>query len=488
MSLKIYNSLTRKKEEFKSQEPGRVRMYVCGPTVYDFLHVGNFRGPVFFNMVRNWLEKSGYKVEYALNFTDIDDRIINKALAENKSASEISERYIAEYKKDFEILGLKKHDYNPKVTDYLDDIETMIKQLVTNKKAYEVEGDVYFQVDQFPQYGKLSGRNIEELQSGSRIEVDERKKSPMDFALWKKAKTSEPSWPSSWGAGRPGWHIECSAMIQGIFKGTIDIHGGGLDLLFPHHENEIAQSEAALTDQKFVNYWMHWNMLNLTGQKMSKSLGNTVSLREFATKNPSEVYKWMILAAHYRSVLDFGEESLNRAISSLARIYSSMSLAENFAKTQEVSETDLAKAATDLGLIKAQTAASEALNDDFNTPEVWAALYEVVRLFNSKVKRGAKVSSSVVALSKVFLNWIHELGAVMSLFQKPADEFLRALDDLLLKQKNLQRSDIDQLVAARAQARAAQDFAQSDVLRKKLTDLGISVMDLPLGSFWEVTK
>ncbi len=487
MTQKIYNSLSRQKEDFKPFEAGKIRIYVCGPTVYDFLHVGNFRGPVFFNMVRNWFEKAGYQVEYALNFTDIDDRIIKKALAENKPAGDISERYIAEYKKDFEILGLKKHEHNPKVTEYLPGIESMIKQLIENKKAYAVDGDVYFQVDQFSEYGKLSGRQMEEVQSGSRIEVDERKKSPMDFALWKKAKPNEPSWPSPWSAGRPGWHIECSAMVHELFKTTVDIHGGGIDLMFPHHENEIAQAEGA-TGKKFVNYWMHWNMLNFSGQKMSKSVGNIVSLREFATEYPPEIYKWMILSAHYRSVLDFGDEALERAVASLAKIYSSMSLAEEYAKALEVTEADLKKASQDLNLEKIKTNVGDALKDDFNTPEVWAALYEAMRNYNTKVKRGVKATPAVVAFSKVFIEWIHDLGSIMSLFQKPSHEFLVALDDLLLKKKKLERTDINKLVDARTEARLNKDFSKSDELRKKLTELGISVMDLPNGSFWEVTK
>ncbi len=487
MTQKIYNSLSRQKEDFKPFEAGKIRIYVCGPTVYDFLHVGNFRGPVFFNMVRNWFEKAGYQVEYALNFTDIDDRIIKKALTENKTAGDISERYIAEYKKDFEILGLKKHEHNPKVTEYLPGIESMIHQLIENKKAYAVDGDVYFQVDQFPEYGKLSGRQMEEVQSGSRIEVDERKKSPMDFALWKKAKPNEPSWPSPWSAGRPGWHIECSAMAHELFKTTIDIHGGGIDLMFPHHENEIAQAEGA-TGKKFANYWVHWNMLNFSGQKMSKSVGNIVSLREFASEYPPEIYKWMILSAHYRSVLDFGDEALERAVASLAKIYSSMSLAEEYAKALEVTDADLKKASQDLNLEKIKTDVGNALKDDFNTPEVWAALYEAMRNYNTKVKRGVKATPATVAISKVFIDWIHDLGSIMSLFQKPSQEFLVALDDLLLKKKKLERTEINKLVDARTEARLNKDFPKSDELRKKLTDLGISVMDLPQGSFWEVTK
>ncbi len=487
MSLRIYNTLTRTKEEFKPLQPPRVRMYVCGPTVYDFLHVGNFRGPVFFNLVRNWLETKGYQVEYALNFTDIEDRIIKKALEQNKTASEISERYIEEYKKDFALLGLRSHEHNPKVTEHLDTIEEMIQGLIDKQYAYEMDGSVYFQVDRFSEYGKLSGRHIEELMSGTRIETDERKKAPMDFALWKKAKPHEPHWSSRWSEGRPGWHIECSAMIHKIFGGTLDIHGGGIDLVFPHHENEIAQSEGAI-GQKLAQYWMHVNLLNFAGQKMSKSVGNIVSLRQFVTQYPPELYKWMILSSHYRSVLEFGEEAIDRAISGLARIYSAMSLAEGFAQSQTANESDRKKAQEILSLEKARQTVRESLDDDFNTPEVWAQVFEVVRLFNSKVKRGLKAQPAVVALSQEFLLWVQEVGQLMSLFQKPAHEFLVELDNLLLQKKNLKRDEVDQLVGARAQARAAKDFAKSDELRQRLSEMGISVMDLPQGSFWEVAK
>lgn len=487
MSLRIYNTLTRTKEEFKPVNAPQVRMYVCGPTVYNLLHVGNFRGPVFFNMVRNWLEKKGYQVEYALNFTDIDDRIIKRAQEENTTADAVSEKYIAEYKKDFEILGLRKHEYNPKVTEHLDGIDEIISLLIEKKRAYEVDGDVYFQVDQFPQYGQLSGRNTEELMTGTRVETDERKRAPMDFALWKKAKDSEPRWPSRWSEGRPGWHIECSAMIHKIFGETIDIHGGGLDLVFPHHENEIAQSEGAL-NKKLAQFWMHVNMLNFGGQKMSKSVGNIVSMREFAQQYPPELYKWLILSSHYRSVLDFGPDAIDRATSSLARIYSAMSLAEDFVGAIPVTDADRKKAVTDLGLERASQIVEQSLDDDFNTPEVWAQVFEVVRHFNGKAKRGLKPNAAVVALAEEFLNWIRGVGQTMSLFQRPAHDFLKELDNLLLEKKNLKREDVDTVVQERAQARANKDFAKSDELRKKLTEMGISVQDMPQGSFWEVVK
>lgn len=489
MSLKIYNTLTKIKEEFKPRDPKKVTLYVCGPTVYNFLHVGNFRGPVFFNLVRQWLEKKGFPVTYALNFTDIDDKILARADAEKVTVSEISEKYIAEYKTDFESLGLRVHDLNPKVTEYLESIEKMIQVLIENKKAYEVSGDVYFQVDQSKDYGKLSGRNVEDLIAGTRIEIQESKKAPADFALWKKAKPNEASWPSQWGKGRPGWHIECSAMIEKIFDGTVDIHGGGLDLVFPHHENELAQSEAAQPNKKFVGTWMHVNMLNFGGQKMSKSVGNIVSLREFASLYPSELYKWLILSSHYRSVLDFGDQSIERAISSLARIYSSLALATRFlSESVVVTDLDLKLAKQDLNLSGATLKVDQSLDDDFNTPEVWAQVFDLVRTLNTRLKYGAKVTVQTKALAQVFVNWVKDVGLLMSLFQQPPAQFLIDLDDLLLKKKDLLRADVDQIVKDRAQARSSKDFAKSDELRKKLETLEISVMDLPTGSYWEVKK
>jgi cysteinyl-tRNA synthetase len=281
--LKIYNTLTKQKEAFKPLNPPAVNIYVCGPTVYDFLHIGNFRGPVFFNLVRNYLELIGYKVKFALNFTDVDDKIIKKANELKIGSSEVSEKYIAEYKKDFQLLGLRAHDYNPKVTDSMDAIQSMVNKLIENNTAYVQDGDVLYSIEKFKEYGKLSGRNTEELIAGARVEIDEKKKNPLDFALWKAAKPGEPSWASPWGQGRPGWHIECSAMIEKIFGEQIDIHGGGSDLIFPHHENEIAQTEGC-THKPFVKYWIHWQMLNFSGQKMSKSLGNIISLRDFFEK------------------------------------------------------------------------------------------------------------------------------------------------------------------------------------------------------------
>lgn len=484
MSLKIYNTQTRKYEKFTPIKEGEVKMYVCGPTVYNYLHVGNFRGVVVFNLVRNWLEYLGYKVQYALNFTDVDDKIIKRAEELKMDPKELSEKYIEEYKKDFAALGLRPHDFNPKVTEHMDEIISMVGSLIENQKAYEVQGDVMYSISSFDGYGKLSGRNPDELIAGARVEVDEKKRSPLDFALWKASKyDGELAWPSPWGMGRPGWHIECSAMIHKIFGEQIDIHGGGMDLIFPHHENEIAQTEGC-TGKHFVKYWMHNNMINFGGQKMSKSLGNVVTMRDFLENNSAELYKWMVLSVHYGSSSDFSEEGLDRSLKSLARIYSSLALAESYI-TPEVTELDPAFATL---TSKAWDEVSIALNDDFGTPQAVATVFEVVRQFNSQVRRGLKASPSVCGKALAFQQFIHKFGKVMSLFQEPAVEFLTALDNKLLAKMNLTRVQVDAVVAERTKVREAKDFAKSDELRDKLTQMGIAISDTPQGSIWEVSK
>lgn len=482
MSLKIYNSQSKQLEDFVPLTPGQVKMYVCGPTVYNFLHVGNFRGVVFFNLVRNWLEKQGYKVTYALNFTDVDDKIINRAHELGMSPFELSEKYISEYKKDFSSLGLRAHDFNPKVTEHMNEITSMVETLINNQKAYEVQGDVMYSIESFDGYGKLSGRITDELQAGARVDVDEKKKNPMDFALWKAAKPGEISWPSPWGPGRPGWHIECSAMIQKIFGEQIDIHGGGMDLIFPHHENEIAQSEGC-SGKHFVKYWMHNNMLNFGGQKMSKSLGNIVTMREFLETNSAELYKWMILSVHYRTLSDFNEAALERATTGLARVYSALAMAESYITADVQPDAAFEKVTQE-----AWKKIEGALNDDFGTPEAFAALFEVVRQFNNQVRRGMKTNPAVAGKSLAFQKFVKEFGSLMSLFQEPAQDFLLKLDDLLLKKMNLERATVEALVAERSKARENKDFAKSDELRAQLTGMGISVSDTVGGSFWEVTK
>lgn len=489
MALVLLNSLTRKKEEFRPLQAPQVKMYVCGPTVYNFLHVGNFRGPVVFNLLRNWLEqKHGYQVTYALNFTDVDDRIIEKARSEKVEEKTISERYIEEYRKDFASLGLRPHEINPKVTDSIPQIIELVSRLIQNGKAYVAHGDVLYAIDSFSEYGKLSGRKPDELLAGARVEVDSKKRNPLDFALWKAAKPGEISWDSPWGPGRPGWHIECSAMVCHHLGEQIDIHGGGSDLIFPHHENEVAQSEGA-TGKLFSRYWLHVSMLNFSGQKMSKSLGNFVTMREFLERHHPEIYKWMILSVHYRSVCDFGPEALDRAIAGLARVYSALAVAESLLSL----DSKLAvEAPADAGFTKSVSEfhdkVAASLDDDLNTPEAFAAMFDLVRIFNGQVKRGLKPNASVLAKCRDFQKALVGYGSLLSLFQEPATKFLLTLDDLLLEAKGLARQDIQKLVDERSAVRAAKDFAKSDEYRDQLLAMGIAVSDTPQGSHWEVAK
>lgn len=480
--LVVYNTQSRKKENFEPHDPQHVKMYCCGPTVYGLLHVGNFRGAIFYNLVRNWLEYLGYKVTYVYNYTDVDDKIIDKANKEGKTSAEISELYIQEFEKDFGRLKLKPHTHNPKVTDYMKPITEMVTGLIENKKAYVSNNEVLYSIKAFDGYGKLSNRNPDDLKVGVRVEVGDKKHDPLDFTLWKPAKPGEPSWPSPWGPGRPGWHIECSAMAKSILGEQIDIHGGGMDLIFPHHENEIAQSEGC-SGKHYVKYWMHNNMLNFSGAKMSKSLGNIKTARAFMDENNPEIFKYMMLSVQYRSISDFSEQSIEMTVHGLARIYSALAVAGSIKGTEVKPEASFQKI-TD----EAWKNIELALNDDFNTPEAFAQMFNVIRQFNSQVKKGMKLSPAVSGKALAFEQFILKFGALMSLFQEPAQEFLVTLDDMLLKRKNLVRSDIDQIVQKRAEARANKDFKKSDEYRDQLLQMGIAVSDTAQGSEWEVAK
>jgi cysteinyl-tRNA synthetase len=484
MAIKIFNTLSRKKEEFVPLKPGQVKMYVCGPTVYDYLHVGNFVGAIFFNLVRSWLEKRGYKVTFVYNYTDVDDKIINRAKADGVKAEEISERFIAEFQKDFKALHLKAHSQNPKVTEFMDEIIAFIKALVDEGKAYAMNGDVYFDVTKFTEYGKLSNKNLDELMAGQRISVNEQKKHVADFALWKKAKEGEPAWQSPWGQGRPGWHIECSAMNYAIHGEQIDIHGGGLDLTFPHHENEIAQSEAR-TGKTFAKYWMHNNLLQFGNTKMSKSLGNIRTGRSFLEEYNGEVLKFFVLSNHYRSPIDFSQEQIERAIGNLARFYSSLchakllltgaSLApppESFTKALESADQRFA----------------ESLDDDFNSAKAFAELYEIMRLYNSICRKPGKTTPEQQAVADAYFHWVRAKGEVMALFQEAPDVFLGSLDDMLLRKKGLDRHKIDALVEERTKVRAEKNYKRSDEIRDELVKLGVQIQDSAGGTRWEVDK
>ena len=469
-------------------------MYCCGPTVYDFLHVGNFRGAVFYNFVFNWLKEEGYKVFYAYNFTDVDDKILKRAREEKVSSQTIANRFIDEFWKDFNALKLSPHTYNPRVTEYMDSIIELIQEIIDRGKAYVVEGEVFYAVDKFEEYGKLSHRNPKDMQSGSRIEVDPKKKNPLDFSLWKPAKKGEESWVSPWGRGRPGWHIECSAMTRSLFGKQIDIHGGGMDLIFPHHENEIAQSEGA-SNKKYVGYWMHNNMFTFGGTKMSKSLGNIRRMCDFLEKFNGEIFKYMVLSVHYRSEADFTDITINNAIAALGRIYSALNKACHYrdfreGRSQKDSGGEVTQKTQKMleQVKKAQKSCKIFFNDDFSTPQAMAELFDTVRLYNQLVPSGTKRKREVEVLSDLFFNFILDFGKPMALFQEEPQKFLKILDDILLDEKKISRTRVDALVSARGLARKEKNYTESDRLRNELTRLGIELQDTPDGTLWEVKK
>ncbi|MGE3975335.1 MAG: cysteine--tRNA ligase [Bdellovibrionales bacterium] len=482
--IKVYNTKTRQKETFKPLKDGEVKIYLCGPTVYDFLHIGNFRGAIVFNLIRNWFEKSGFKVTFVYNYTDVDDKIIKRANELKISSHDLATQFIGEFEKDFKALGLKPHDHNPRVTEYMDEIIQMVQQLIEKNHAYVVDGEVFYAVDSFEPYGKLSHKNIDELQSGIRVEIGSKKKNPLDFSLWKPAKSGEPKWSSPWGDGRPGWHIECSAMSHKILGETFDIHGGGIDLIFPHHENEIAQSEGS-TGKTMANYWVHNNFINFGSEKMSKSLGNVTTVRKFLEKYNPEILKYLILMAHYRSHSDFSPTQIENAIRALARIYSGLALVQTVLKSSVAPEVDKN---FEKQIQEASVLRSEALNDDFNTPEVFARVFELIRSFNAGYRPGMKVTPQVKWRATELQKFILESGELMSLFQEAPDKFLRLLDDMLLEQMGIQRANIDSLIQERNQARQAKDFKKSDELRAQLVGQGIAVHDSVEGTLWEVQK
>ncbi|RAP31642.1 cysteine--tRNA ligase [Candidatus Marinamargulisbacteria bacterium SCGC AG-343-D04] len=482
MTLFIYNTLSKEKEEFQSIEPHKVRMYLCGPTVYDLLHIGNFRGVIFFNLVRNWLERNGYDVRFVLNFTDIDDKIITRAQEEGISTEALTKRYIAAYLEDVQCLHITPHELNPKCTDHIQDMITFITQLIDKKSAYVSEGSVFFDISRFSDYGKLSGKKLEDLIAGHRVDPDPTKKNPLDFVLWKPSKEGEPYWDSPWGKGRPGWHIECSAMNHCIHGDQIDIHGGGIDLIFPHHENEIAQSES-LTGKSFSRYWMHNNFIRFGNDKMSKSLGNVIKARDYMTQFHPEILKFLMLSVHYRSELSIDNKQTHQAIGRLSRIYHALKTAQEL--SQDTQATPLPFIET---LNTAEQRISDALNDDFNTPVVFAAFFDVIREFNQLCNQLKKKDPSLKSAAYALSTFIETKGALFSLFQENSDSFLKALDMILVKEKNIDIRHVEALIQQRNDARKNKDFSLSDSIRDKLTDMSILIQDTPNGTVWEMDK
>jgi len=463
--MRIYNTITKKKEKFITIEPNKVKMYVCGPTVYNFFHIGNARTFVVFDTIRKYLEYRGYEVKFVQNFTDIDDKMIRKANEEGTTVKELGDRYINEYYKDADALKVDRASVNPRATEYMGKIVEFVKDLVDDGFAYEVDGDVYFSTKSFEDYGKLSGQNLEDLQAGARIKVDERKKDPMDFAIWKVAKSDEPSWESPWGLGRPGWHIECSCMAQDILGETIDIHGGGMDLAFPHHENEIAQSESK-TGSKFVNYWMHSAYLNVENKKMSKSLNNFITAREALEKYDAEVIRYFMLQAHYRNQLNFSVDLLESAQASMERLYNAVNHLENlFDKVERelLNEEDEKFIKT---LEEHKGKYIEKMDDDFNTADAISVLFDLVKDINININ----VNSSK-ALIQSTLNLLRELGKPLGILQNTT--------------KGSLEDEIEELIQDRQKARKDKNWGLADKIRDDLKERGIVLEDTSEGIRWK---
>ncbi len=458
--MQIYNTQSRKKEPFVPLHAGKVGIYACGPTVYNYFHIGNARPFIVFDVLRRHLQRQGYDVTFVQNFTDIDDKMIKRANEEGITVKELGERFIAEYYKDADALGIQRATVNPKATEHIPEIIAIIQKLIDKGLAYEVKGDVYFNTQAFPGYGKLCGQNMDDLESGARIDVDEIKKHPMDFALWKAQKPGEPAWDSPWGMGRPGWHIECSAMSMKYLGETVDIHCGGQDLVFPHHENEVAQSEGA-TGKPFVRYWMHNGFINVDNQKMSKSLGNFFTVRDIAQEFDLEDVRLFMLGSHYRSPINFSRELIEQAHSALARLYTAR---DNFrfllGKAAQRAMTPDEQAFTER--VKADLVAFDAaLNDDLNTADAMGSLFEMVRDANATLSADSAAEAVQTALDAL-LDMTKVLG-------------------LLTREEETVPAEVEALVAQRAQARQNKQWQESDRLRDAIKALGYTVEDAKEG-------
>lgn len=460
--MRIYNTLTHRKEDFVPIEEGKVRMYVCGPTVYNLIHIGNARPMIFFDTVRRYFEYKNYEVNFVSNFTDVDDKIIKAANAEGVDSSVISERYIEECKKDMAGMGIRPATKHPKATEEIDGMIKMVQNLIDKGFAYEVKGTVYFRVRAFRGYGKLSGKNLDDLKSGNRtllVTGEDEKEDPMDFVLWKPKKEGEPSWPSPWGDGRPGWHIECSVMSQKYLGETIDIHGGGEDLVFPHHENEIAQSEAN-SGKPFAHYWMHNAFLNIDNKKMSKSLGNFFTVRDISEKYDLQVLRFFMLSAHYRSPLNFSADLMQAAKNGLERITTCADALRAYAGDQEKGGAKQPELETYREKFEA------AMEDDFNTADAISAVFELVKYANTQLAAGCEKDEAFLALAL-----LKELCEVLGINTEAKEDTLDA--------------EIEALIEERQAARAAKNWARADEIRDLLAGRGITLLDTKDGVKWK---
>jgi cysteinyl-tRNA synthetase len=491
LSLKIFNTLSGTKEGFVPLTQGRVGMYVCGVTVYDLCHVGHARAAVVFDVVYRYLKYSGYEVTYVRNFTDIDDKIIRRANEEGVPAPEIAERYIAAFYEDMDALGVLRPTHEPRATEHVADMIAHVQKLIEKGHAYEVEGDVYFGVESYPPYGKLSRRPLDEMMAGARVEVDARKKSPLDFALWKASKPGEPAWPSPWGPGRPGWHIECTVMGQKYLGPTLDIHGGGRDLVFPHHENEVAQAEAA-TGQPFVRCWMHNGFVNINQEKMSKSLGNFFTIREVLKQVHPEVLRFFLLSHQYRSPVDYSDVSVQEAAAGLDRLYGLLArIDEGLAGREAPAQVPVGELANGARAAHEAVLAllfqfEEAMNDDFNTAEALGYLHKCARQVGAFLHEGFEPSPRNLAVLRYAAESIRRVGGVLGLLQEPPSAYFGALRQGAAAAKGLDPAAVEAKIAERIQARKDKDWKRADALRDELAAWGVVLEDGPGGTTWKV--
>ena len=473
LSLVFFNDLTRKKEPFTPIKPGEVSFYSCGPTVYDFFHIGNARPFIVFDVLRRWLEHEGYHVTFVQNFTDIDDKMIHRARQEGITVAQLAERFIAEYNKDADALGIRKPDVSPRATEHIPEIISTIERIIANGHAYVSDGDVYFDIRSWPKYGSLCKQNLEDLEAGARVEPGEKKRDPLDFALWKAEKPGEPSWDSPWGKGRPGWHIECSAMSSKYLGDTIDIHSGGVDLMFPHHENEAAQSEAASgSGRPFVNYWLHNGFLLIDSEKMSKSLGNFLTARAALKKYPPLALRFFMLSAHYRNPINFTPDSLEQAAAGVTRLRNSKSDLDFASHTRLDDNASFDVEGYKASLADLHAKFADAMNDDFNTAAAIGVLFDVVYLINTSLKENDKLPAEFFRLSKEALA---EYDAILGVIG--SDDAESEHDD--------ESAEIERLIQERAEARKAKNFARSDEIRDSLKARGIVLEDTPQGTKWK---
>ena len=479
MNLRIYNTLSGQKEVFKPVEPGKVRMYVCGPTAYDSCHIGHARSVVVFDVIVRYLRHKDFEVLYVRNFTDVDDKIIKRANELGMEPSQLAEKYIAEFYHDMDVLKVLRADHEPRATEHIQQMIAVIETLMKKNMAYQINGDVYFSVEAFKGYGKLSGRKLEDMEAGARVDVDEKKLNPFDFALWKSSKPGEPSWDSPWGKGRPGWHIECSAMSTEYLGKTFDIHGGGKDLIFPHHENEIAQSEAAF-DRPFATYWVHNGFVNIAQEKMSKSLGNFLLIKDVLKSYHPETVRLFLLSNHYRSPIDYSQDAMDESVIALDKVYALLDRVDDSIGAIDAFEETA-------GPGEYWERFCESMDDDFNTARGIGVLFEAVRTMNRKLDENQAALSTPLK-NKILAdrNDIHQIGRILGILSEPPKSYFQAKKNQAIEKKAIDPDMIEKMIQERIAARKAKNWARADQIRKKLSEMNVHLEDRPDGTVWKI--